>query len=229
MHFPIGSCPFQRTFPIDSLTTTTRGAVARSSDENAAAADDARPERGEVLRRARLQCEAAKLANRIDSGHVEAAPLERPEGHRDDLRRVVDAGRGARLGEQSIRELDTFGNGELDAAHARFDVREPIDVESKPNCPNLLKAANEEPCADEQHDGERGLEQQQSRPHPRLAVRSFACACLERSCKIAAPRLQGGQDSGERRGHHGQCHRERERTRVGQHRPVVARRAEEST
>ena len=51
---------------------------------------------------------------------------------------------------------------ELHSAESRLDPQQAVGVVAEMNGLNLLHAAHEQPCADEQHDGERGLNDEQA-------------------------------------------------------------------
>ena len=170
MHFPIGSSPFHNALPIASLTTTTRGARPIFVAEWPSA-HDPRSHGREVIRRSCLKLKTSELANGVDPRDIERASLDCVERHRDCSSCGHDARNSAHFVVQSIAERRLSVGESLNAAHRGFDIRR-FGRTSYPmrSSRTSLKAANEEPGADEQDDRERSLKDQQRRPHRRMAI-----------------------------------------------------------
>ena len=147
--------------PLPSLTTIARGACSTSCARDAAAAEDARAEGREIVRRDGVQVELSKPTHCVDPLHVEPDAPRAPERHGDLRARVRDAGDRRRGAEQALAQADRRDAVQRFAAHVQIDEQHGIDVVAQLHVVDVLEAAHEEPGADEQHHRQRALEHEQ--------------------------------------------------------------------
>ena len=183
---------------------------------NAAAANDARADRREVLRRHRVEVELAEPSHGVDACDEQlVAPLT-PERNRGLQARVFDARNGLRRLQQTLAQRDRLRAVELHAAHVEARRAAPDRRRSRAarDC-TLLQAADEEARADEQHDRQRALQHEQRDARARSPVRAFARARLEIAGEVGAPglkcRREAGQQADDERGDRGEEHRSSDR------------------
>ena len=110
------------------------------------------------------------------------------------------AGVGARAFDQRVEQRRVLRRVELHTAEPRLDPQQTVRVVAEMHRLNLLYAAHEQSRADEQHDGERGLNDEQGSPKSRPLARAFTRARLERGGDIRASRLKDRRETGEQPG-----------------------------
>ena len=158
----------------------TSGACSPIGRVEGAAAKNPRPHGREEIRRAGLQREAAQPGHRVDAGYIQGKVPTRPEGNGERQRRVLDSRQRLRLSEQRVPQRDVLERIARHPACIRADIEQPVGVVPHSHVLDVGQAAQEEARADQQHDRERRLRDQQSGAETRPMHHALSHARLER-------------------------------------------------
>ena len=124
---------------------------------DAAPAENARPNGGEIVRGDRAQVETAQPRDGVDSRDEEIHAPGGPEWNADLERRAPHVRRKLRALEQAAAQLHRARAVQLDAPHIEVDKKHRIDVVAESDVAHVIETAHEEAGANEEHDGERAL------------------------------------------------------------------------
>ena len=161
----------------------------------AAAAHDARPHRREIARRDNVV--QILTANGVARLREEIFGPAHPERHGDRYRCVPHAGNSPCPLDEVTAERDPAEGIDVHSAHLDGYEQDVGSIVAEVELMHIAQAAHEEPGPDEEHDGERALDDEQGRARARAMIRPFAGAGLERRRDVGASREERRGNAGE--------------------------------